>query len=239
VGLAVLNAASSRMKIQSWRDGVHLEQRFERGIPLGEPTMIDRGTGRGTRIEVTPDPELFKGAKPRLDVVRQKLFEMAHLVKGIEIRLNRERFHAPRGLVQLLPFLDSHKCDQFGHPIRHQPPFQVTIQVDNVLIDAVAAGTSQLEENQKLSIEPQIYAWVNGTATAVGGSHVKGFLAALSDVDWQPVLIMIHVVMFDPEFAGPTKAKLDVPKIAKIVKAALLEPLKFYCANNAQGRGNS
>jgi DNA gyrase subunit B len=237
MGLAVLNAASSSMCIQSWRDGVLWEQDFKQGIASTEPIIVDhpispgkhRGIDRGTSIQITPDPEIFGAATPRLDLVRQKLFEMAHLVKGIEIRLNRERFHAPEGLVQLLPFLDSNRCDHFGNPIEYRPPFQATIQVDGIEINAVAVGSIKLDDNQRLSINPQIYAWVNGVLTAAGGSHVTGFLAALNEADWLPVIIMIHVVMFDPEFAGPTKTKLASPKIAKIVEAALLKPLQLYC----------
>ncbi|WP_310489369.1 ATP-binding protein [Chamaesiphon sp. VAR_69_metabat_338] len=220
VGLAILNAASSQMKIQSWRDGVLWEQRFERGVPLYEQTIIDRGTGRGTRIEVTPDPELFPGSQPRLDVVRRNLFETAHLVKGIEIRLNRERFYAPQGLVQLLPFMGANvNLDD-----RHNSflPFHTTVKSDRVLIDAVAYGSIT-------SKQPIIYSWVNGGVSAEDGSHVNGFLKALQQVNWQPALVLIHVVMFDPEFAGPTKTKLVAPKIAKIVRGALREPLEQYC----------
>jgi DNA gyrase subunit B len=220
VGLAVLNAASSSMNISSWRDGVLWEQRFSKGISLAEAKIINRGTGCGTRIEVTPDPELFKGAKPRLDVIRQNLFETAHLVKGIEIRLNRERFYSSRGLVQLLPFMGvslNLLYDQYNNFL----PFHTIAKRDRVLIDAVACGTISSKQTKILS-------WVNGGKSLEAGSHVNGFLNALKEVKWQPKIIMINVVMFDPEFAGPTATKLAVPKIAKIVKSALLEPLQQY-----------
>jgi DNA gyrase subunit B len=220
VGLAILNAASSQMKIQSWRDGVRWEQRFERGMPLCQPIIIDRGTDRGTRIEITPDPELFKGSQPRLDVVRRNLFETAHLIKGIEIRLNRERFYAPQGLVQMLPFMGANldPYDRYANFL----PFHTTVKSDRVLIDAVACGSIAKKQ-------PTIYSWVNGGVSIEDGSHVNGFLKALKQVNWRPAFVMIHVVMFDPEFAGPTKTKLVAPKIAKIVRAALQEPLEHYC----------
>ena len=225
VGLAILNAASSQMKIQSWRDGVLWEQRFERGVSLCKPTIIDRGTGRGTRIEVTPDPELFQRSQPRLDVVRRNLFETAHLVKGIEIRLNRERFYASQGLVQLLPFMGASVNLYDRHT--NFLPFHTTVKSDRVLIDAVACGSITTKQ-------PLIYSWVNGGVSVEEGSHVNGFLKALQQVNWQPALVMIHVVMFDPEFAGPTRTKLVAPKIAKIVRAALQEPLEHYCSNRRQ-----
>jgi DNA gyrase subunit B len=217
MGLAVLNAASSTMKIQSWRDGVRWEQRFCQGIALDVPMIVDRGNERGTRIEITPDPEIFKGAKLRSNIIRWHLFETAHLVKGIEIRFGRERFYAPEGLVQLLPFIDTDR----SYLAVNKLPFHRTIKVAGVLIDAVACG--QIPSNQ-----PKIYSWVNGGMSELGGSHVDGFLAALDELGWNPAVVMIHVVMFDPEFAGPTKAKLDVPTIMELVRSSLIESLPEY-----------
>jgi DNA gyrase subunit B len=217
MGLAVLNAASSTMKIQSWRDGVRWEQRFCQGIALDAPTIVEHGNHRGTKIEITPDPDIFKGAKLRSNTIRWHLFETAHLVKGIEIRFGRERFYAPEGLVQLLPFIDPDKSDLAANIL----PFHSTLKVEGVLIDAVACG-------QISSKESKIYSWVNGGVSESGGSHVDGFLTALDELVWNPAVVMIHVVMFDPEFAGPTKAKLDVPSIMELVRSTLIKPLQEY-----------
>jgi DNA gyrase subunit B len=223
MGLAVLNAASSAMKIQSWRDGVRWEQRFRKGIALDVPTIIDRGNHRGTSIEITPDREIFKGAKLRPNMIRWHLFETAHLVQGIEIRFGRERFYAPEGLVQLLPFIDIDK----SYLAANNLPFHRTLKVDGALIDAVACG-------RLTSKEPKIYSWVNGGMSESGGSHVDGFLTALDELGWNPAVVMIHVVMFDPAFAGPTKAKLDVPTIAELVRSTLVEPLRQYRNSNLE-----
>jgi DNA gyrase subunit B len=217
MGLAVLNAASSTMKIQSWRDGVRWEQRFCQGIALDVPSIVEYGDRCGTRIEVTPDPEIFKGAKLRSSTIEWHLFETAHLVKGIEIRFGRERFYAPEGLVQLLPFIDLDRSSLTATRL----PFHKTLKVEGVLIDAVASG--QLSSNQ-----PKIYSWVNGGMSELGGSHVDGFLAALDELAWNPAVVLIHVVMFDPAFAEPTQAKLDVPSIMELVRSTLIEPLQQY-----------
>jgi DNA gyrase subunit B len=220
MGLAVLNAASSTMKIQSWRDGVRWEQNFCQGIALDIPSIVEYGDRCGTRIEITPDPEIFKGAKLRSSMIRWHLFETAHLVKGIEIRFGRERFYAPEGLVQLLPFIDIDRSSLTANRL----PFHKTLKVDRVLIDAVASG-------QLLSNKPKIYSWVNGGISELSGSHVDGFLAALDELAWNPAVVLIHVVMFDPAYAGPTKAKLDVPSIAELVRSTLIKPLQDYVDN--------
>lgn len=220
MGLAVLNAASSTMKIQSWRDGVRWEQNFCQGIALDVSSIVESGNHRGTKIEITPDPDIFKGAKLRSNMIRWHLFETAHLVKGIEIRFGRERFYAPEGLVQLLPFIDTNS----SYLAANKLPFNMTLKVAGVLIDAVACG-------QIVSNQPKIYSWVNGGMSESGGSHVDGFLAALDELGWNPAVVLIHLVMFDPAFAGPTKAKLDVPIIMELVRSTLIESLRDYLSD--------
>jgi DNA gyrase subunit B len=223
-GLAILNITSAQLKIQSWRAGVLWEQEFSRGVPRYPARMVTTNqVGQsGTKIEITPDPEIFPAAHPRSDVVRRHLFETVHLVRGLEIRFQRERFYAPQGLIQLLPFLSFiDNADPLMRPHTGPRPFQATLKSQDVSIDAVADGSND-------SSPPHIYSWVNGAISPAGGSHVTGFLAALTAVGWQPASLLIHVIMFDPEFAGPTKTRLAVPKIAEIVREALTEPLQQH-----------
>ncbi len=225
IGLAVLNAASCRLKIQSWRDGMLWEQEFERGIGLDSPRIINQGTERGTRIELTPDPEIFKGVKLNFNAIRWSLFEMAHLVKGIEIGFGQERFYAPQGLVQLIPFVST-EC----HSLAYLQPFYTTIETQEISIDVVACGSSPWADNNSSypSKSTKIRSWVNGIVSIEGGSHVDGCLNALKDVRWHPELVMINVIILHPEFAGPTKNKLHLPRIANLVRSTLLEPLQHY-----------
>ncbi|NET49744.1 MAG: hypothetical protein F6K09_13710 [Merismopedia sp. SIO2A8] len=74
----------------------------------------------------------------------------------------------------------------------------------------------------------QIVSWVNGAKTVCHGSHVDGALQAVEAIDWPPVLVLIHIVMHDPAWAGPTRSQLDAPHITEIVKEALREPLQQY-----------
>jgi DNA gyrase subunit B len=227
VGLAVLNFASSQLKIQSWRAGVLWQQEFQQGVPLTNPSIVDTSTSqRGTMIEITPDPEIFGGSQPRSNVVRWRLFETAHLVRGLEIRFQQERFHAPQGLVQLIPFMNFiDRSDPFLPPITMPPPFHLTVRSHDISIDAVAWGNIHSSQSSEVT---QTYSWVNGGISAAGGSHVTGFMTALQQIQWQPAGLMINVTMFDPEFAGPTRTQLAVPKIAEIVSKALTDPLQQH-----------
>lgn len=238
LGLAVLNAGSSCFEVRSWRDGMLWEQKFSQGVAISQPKIIDRGTDKGTRIEAIPDPEIFKNAKPRLNAIRFNLFELAHLVKGVEIRWQRERFYSDRGLVQLLPFVSIDLFDPFDRDRDKYQTFQATIQHDRLKIDAVAAGGLLPDI---AAINTKIYAWVNGQRMIYGGSHVVGFLKALDDVNWHPEILMIHATMFDPKLTGSLNTRLVAPDLVEVVREALREPLDLYCTSlgNADPRSRS
>ncbi|MBH8577132.1 hypothetical protein I8752_29970 [Nostocaceae cyanobacterium CENA369] len=216
IGLAPMNAASSQLTVRSWRSGALWEQRFSRGFTLGSATIIERGNGRGTNIEVIPDPEIFRQAKPRWGVIRRALFETAHLYSGFKIGFHQERFYAPKGL-QMLGFmlLDPLSLDNEPNAV----PFHVTMHYENVFIEAAAFGDGP---------RTRMFSWVNGARTPKHGSHVEGFSQALKEVDWNPSLGLIHIIMYDPRFAGPVRHQLDVPHIRKLVQDALRESLRQY-----------
>lgn len=79
----------------------------------------------------------------------------------------------------------------------------------------------------------QRFSGVNGARTLDHGSHIEGFSEALKAVGWKPELTLIHVVMHEPQFAGPMKAKLDVPFIQTVVKAALDKPLRQFMSSQS------
>ncbi len=125
--------------------------------------------------------------------------------------------HAPTGLQALGYMLIEPPTMQYQSS---NTPFHTTLHYENIFIEAVAFG----EKRYRLSI----FSWVNGVRTPEQGSHVEGFLAALQEVGWFPALGLIHVVMSDPEFAGPMRTKLDIPHIHDAVRSALREPLLQY-----------
>ncbi|MEO0854520.1 MAG: hypothetical protein AAFY15_13610, partial [Cyanobacteria bacterium J06648_11] len=81
-----------------------------------------------------------------------------------------------------------------------------------------------------LETESHIYSWANGARTWERGSHVSGLFQALRAVRWKPELCLLHIVMHEPEFAGPTLTKLNVPHIRQIIYDALLDPIRDYKA---------
>jgi DNA gyrase subunit B len=221
VGLAPLNFVAAQFKVQSWRKGLLWEQCFSRGIIQNMPRIIQQGNGRGTAIELLLDPEIFGSAQPRTSVVRRTLFETAHLIRGLKIGFQTEQFHAPLGLQMLgWMLIDAHSSAMNPWTPTDAPPFYIYLQHQNIAIEAAIFGDRPAPKTTTRTLS-----WVNGASTPDHGSHVAGLWQALQAVNWQPELILLHVVMFDPAFAGPTKSQLHVPHIQAVVQSAVQEPL--------------
>lgn len=67
----------------------------------------------------------------------------------------------------------------------------------------------------------------------IGGTHEDAFREALAKVGWQPAVALIHVVMQEPRYAGPTRTLLKVPDKKEAMYSALLSSLEEYLDSNA------
>src|SRR6185436_11130962 len=63
VGVSVVNALSSRLDLEIWRDGGVYQQAYERGIPVTPLTQTGKTTRRGTQIHFKPDHEIFEATE--------------------------------------------------------------------------------------------------------------------------------------------------------------------------------
>lgn len=242
VGMFVVNALSEFFKVESWRNGKLYRQAFVRGVPtsdlevsegLSAEAFLENSNQpkRGTRVTYKADPEIFGEQLTDALCIRSQLFDAAHLHPGIVIELQNERFCAPGGLGDFVRFSSfSTVTDCFSFNEVH----------DEVAIHAAAStGTiSVMGSVRSADDSTRWVTWANGVRTIfanTSGTHEDAFAEALESVGWQPRIAMIHVVMREPMYAGPTKAQLDVPDKKQSMIDALQPALESYC--RAQGLG--
>ena len=103
VGVSVVNALSSEMRVEVLRDGKRHVQEFVRGTPkapvrqtggIAEANRdLDAAWKRthGTRTFFRPDPEMFETLDFSWDMISTRMRESAYLNKGLWIRLRDER----------------------------------------------------------------------------------------------------------------------------------------------------
>jgi len=105
VGLFVLNALSSRMALEVFRDGFHYTQRFERGFAVSRFEKIGPVTRTGTRVSLQPDPAIFSDPWFNAGTIATRLRELAWLLPTLTPTFNDRGEHVfkePRGVMGLL-----------------------------------------------------------------------------------------------------------------------------------------
>jgi DNA gyrase subunit B len=252
VGVSVVNALSSWMRVESARDGSIWAQEYARGKPTGPVKKVGpQGTRRGTTTSFIADSEMFETTEYSFELISQRLRESAYLNKGVWITLidernDRERsFYFEGGLQSFVRHLNRNK------EALHSRPIYVERREGSTAVEVALQYNDSYTEN--------VLAFANNINTPDGGTHVTGFRAALTSSlnDWarragvlrdadgnlsgddvrEGLTAVISVKMTDPQFEGQTKAKLGNAEVKGQVQAAVADSLGQYLDENpADGR---
>lgn len=203
VGLAALNALGARMSVESWRDGEGRAVTFERGELTTREANLAGKKPDGTTVEWHFDHSFWAPA-PADGRARRDLFDAAHLYPGLILGLNGERFCAPGGLVDYCGF---HRApSSWGWDTSRS--FQARATVDDVRVQV--AGFVQSKRDDELVV----VGFANGVRNDTG-DHMDGVRRACRGLSG---ICAVSVIMEDPEYAGPTRKSLKVPRVRKIVQ---------------------
>ncbi len=252
VGVSVVNALSSFMRVESARDGHVWAQEYERGKPTGPVHKVGpQGRRRGTTTSFMADAEMFESVDYSFELISQRLRESAYLTKGVWITLIDERvdlersFYFEGGLQSFVRHLNRNK------EALHARPIYVERREGSTSVEVALQYNDTYTEN--------VLAFANNINTPDGGSHVTGFRAALTSSlnDWarragvlkdadanlsgddvrEGLTAVISVKLTDPQFEGQTKAKLGNPEVKGQVQTAVADSLGQYLDENpADGR---
>lgn len=207
VGLAIVNALCSRLTVESSNGQSLWSHAYEMGVPIGRPKVSGTTKSSGTRLVLQFDQDIFQ-CPPDLSHLRSIFREKSHLFPGFEIGLNGSTFIEASGLMSLAESL----CKGGRQPtLWHRQDYS------DFQIDLALAGSS--------TDPPIAQSWVNGCATAEGGTHQDALMSSLQKARWTPEVSLVHVVMLQPKFAGPTKHKFQVPSLKDALEAAFSEAL--------------
>ena len=206
VGLAAVNAIADSFEVWSDNGDEYWHRSYASGLPAGEaksgPSSGKSGTG--FRLELNP-----AWAPSDLEMLRSTLRDQVFLYPDLHLSLNGESFHGPRGLLDLglAEFRGLYPNENAGRSVWHQDVFdQFRLHIALIGEDAGRSLTRS---------------WVNGVETIEGGSHIQGLNRALGRRRWRPAVKLLHIIMEEPEYAGPTKGKLDAPHIVGLVERAM------------------
>ena len=255
VGVSCVNALSTRMKSQVFRDGKIYQQEYEKGKPLYPVKVVGETDLRGTRQQFWPDPTVFTTTHYQWDIIARRMRELAFLNAGIRITLRdmrpneegktrEEVFHAKDGLKEFVRYVDRHRTHLFDDVI------YLKTEKQGIPIEVAVMYNTDYSEN--------IHSYVNNINTIEGGTHLTGFRAALTRTlkayaDNDPAIskqiekakieiagedfregltAVIAIKVAEPQFEGQTKTKLGNSEVAGAVQQAVGEALSNYLAEN-------
>ena len=252
VGVSCVNALSSHMLSQVFRDGKIYQQEYEMGKPLYPVKIVGETDKRGTRQQFWPDATIFTETVYKYDIVARRMRELAFLNAGITITLTDLRpneegnlrqpevFHAKEGLKEFVRYVDRHRTSIIGDPIC------LKTEKAGIPIEIALLYNNDYSEN--------IHSYVNNINTIEGGTHLTGFRIALarslkkySDEDDQlrkqmdkakievapddfreGLTAIISVKVAEPQFEGQTKTKLGNKEVNGAVQQAVGEAMNNY-----------
>ncbi|MGI6242261.1 MAG: DNA topoisomerase (ATP-hydrolyzing) subunit B [Prevotella sp.] len=251
VGVSCVNALSSHMRSQVFRDGKIYQQEYEKGKPLYPVKFIGETKKRGTRQQFWPDPTIFTTTVFQWDIVARRMRELAYLNAGIKItltdrrpnedgKIRQEVFHAEDGLKEFVRYVDRHRTHLFDDVI------YLKTEKQGVPIEVAVMYNTDYSEN--------LHSYVNNINTIEGGTHVTGFRQALTRVlksyaDNDPQIAkqiekakieiagedfregltaVLSIKVAEPQFEGQTKTKLGNSEVTGAVNQAVGEALTNY-----------
>ncbi len=147
VGISVVNALSEWLEVTVSRDKKIYSQKFERGKPINDLTVIGSTKKTGTQITYRPDPEIFEEVNISFDIIAHRLKELAFLNAGVKIELIDERdnrnviYKYDGGIIEFVKYLNKNRDVLFGKP------FYINGKKDDIEVEIAIQYNSGYLEN--------------------------------------------------------------------------------------------
>jgi DNA gyrase subunit B len=242
VGISVVNALSSQLIAEVYKDGVLYRQEYARGAPKSGLKKAGTTDKQGTTIIFYPDDTIFEAVEFDYEWIVDYLRHQAYLTKGIRTQIVDERtddkysFYFEGGIKSYAKHLN------LGKDVIDDDVFYVEKKVEDCEVELAIQYADTFSEN----IKP----FANNVYNPDGGTHLTGFKAALTRVvnDYarkngllkekddnlsgedcrEGLTAVILVKLPDPQFEGQTKNKLGNPEIRGYVEQVLSEYFGYY-----------
>lgn len=247
VGSSVVNALSSELIAEVYRDGKIYHVEFAKGKTTKSLTVTGKTEKRGTSIVFYPDPEIFKeSAEFDYEWVSKYARHQAYLTKGVLISVldertgEKEAFYFEGGIKSYVKRLNN------GKELLSDDIFYVEKKIERTEVEIAV----QYNDSYAEIMRP----FANNVLTPDGGMHVVGFRTALNRVinDYarkngllkekeenltgddikEGLTAVILVKLADPQFEGQTKNKLGNPEVRGHVDRVMSEYFGYYLEEN-------
>lgn len=250
VGSSVVNALSTHMRAEVYRDGKIHMQEYKRGKTVAPLEVLGKTDKNGTKITFTPDGEIFDTTTFSLQTLMTRFRQQSYLTRGITIAILDERQNRPEedrkhprlyrfsfegGIAAYVRHLNESK-EKIGTPIWFEK------DTDDGMVEVGLQYTQSFQEH--------VVSFANNIHTVEGGHHLTGFKSALTrtinayaraqnllkekdenltaDDVREGLTAVISVRLKEPQFEGQTKSKLGNAEMKSAVETVVNDKLAQY-----------
>ncbi|MEE4178733.1 MAG: DNA topoisomerase (ATP-hydrolyzing) subunit B, partial [Bacteroides sp.] len=248
VGVSCVNALSSLLVVNVYRNGKIYTQEYRFGKPQFPVKEVGTTTKTGTEVTFLPDDGIFQITHYSYDILSARLRELAFLNKGVTLSIVDKRqqdengeyvsetFHSEEGLKEFVLYMDGNREKLIDEPIFMES------EKSGIPVEVAMQYNDSFTEN--------VQSYVNNISTIEGGTHLAGFRRALTrtlknyaeksgmlaklkfeingDDFREGLTAVISVKVAEPQFEGQTKTKLGNSEVAGAVDQAVNEMLNYY-----------
>jgi DNA gyrase subunit B len=245
VGVSVVNALSTWLKLSIWRDGKEHFMEFRDGVavaPLKEAGLADGK--RGTQVSFLPSTATFTMVEFDFATLEHRLRELAFLNSGVLIVLSdkrhavekREEMRYEGGVEAFVKFLDRSKTPLIPSPI------MIKAEREGITVECALWWNDGYHES--------VLCFTNNIPQRDGGTHLAGFRGALTrqittyaetvgssrkekvaltgDDCREGLTAVLSVKVPDPKFSSQTKDKLVSSEVRPVVENVINQALQDW-----------
>ena len=245
VGVSVVNALSTWLRLKIWRDGKQHEIEFRDGVAVAPLKITGDANGmKGTEVTFLPSPETFTKTDFVYSTLEARFRELAFLNSKVRIIFEDRRgaeaksieLYYEGGLIEYVKYLDQSKT------ALHNPPVYIKGEDKGIVAECAMQWNDGYTENA--------LAFTNNIKQKDGGTHLAGFKAALTraitkysqeqkmkleingDDIREGLTYIVSVKVPDPKFSSQTKEKLVSSEVRPVVEDVVFETLSRWLEEN-------
>ena len=242
VGVSVVNALSSKLKLRVWRAGKEHAMSFSDGVPDAPLAVVGDADGKtGTEVTFLPSPKTFTMTEFDYATLEHRLRELAFLNSGVRVLLTDKRGIEPKsqelyydgGINAFVRYLDRARSPVMSDPVA------LHAERDGITVDCALWWNDSYHET--------VLCYTNNIPQRDGGTHLAGFRGALTrvvnnyasesgiarkekvaltgDDAREGLTAVLSVKVPDPKFSSQTKDKLVSSEVRPVVESIIGEGL--------------